>query len=504
MKNKFSILALIILLYLLVHLYKLTLLPVFADESIYIRWTQLIMDDWESYLFFPMNDGKTPLMMWLMWPFQYLFSDQLFAGRFVAALIGLGQILSLGYLTKILGGKKKTIYLSMLLGSVLPFWYFHHRLALTDPLLTLTMTLSMIGAVAITTQPQKNKWMVLTAISVGASLWAKLPALLGLPALFLFPLFYPHSKERLQNFFKIGVSIGGGLLIFLSLKLHPVFPQLFSRGSDFLYPWQEVFLQGKWQTTLKNWPAYLHYFAQYLTWPILVLSGLGQFTPHKKERRIQQLLLLSAFFFFFPIGILGKVVYPRYFLPLSIFFTISASLVIQGIFTLKNKKTLYHQILKGLGILFLFVSLWQSGKFIYYSLTNPSQIPLVKADQEQYLYKWSSGHGIKESYELITKLSQDRKVAVGTEGYFGTLPDALLMYFHQNDVSNLYVEGIGYPVKSIPDTFIKRAKEFDQTLLVVNSHRLEIPLNTEKLIAEFCRPDSAPCLQVWDITTLIE
>ena len=140
---------LIIVFYITIHVYKLTLLPIFADEAIYIRWTQLIIDDWRQYLFFPMNDGKTPLLMWLMVPFQFLFSNQLFAGRFVTVLIGLGQILGLGYLTKLLGGKTKTTWLAMLLGSILPFWFFHHRMALTDTLLCLGITWSIIGVIQI-------------------------------------------------------------------------------------------------------------------------------------------------------------------------------------------------------------------------------------------------------------------------------------------------------------------------------------------------------------------
>src|SRR3989344_497092 len=76
----FSPIGLLILLvvYLLLHLPSLTILPVFADEAIYIRWAQLIIDDWRRYLFFPMNDGKTPLFIWLLVPFQFLFSDQLY------------------------------------------------------------------------------------------------------------------------------------------------------------------------------------------------------------------------------------------------------------------------------------------------------------------------------------------------------------------------------------------------------------------------------------------
>ena len=74
---------LIIVFYLILHLAKLTLLPVFADESIYIRWSQLIMDERARYLFFPLNDGKTPLQLWLTPPLQFIFEDPLFAGRFL-------------------------------------------------------------------------------------------------------------------------------------------------------------------------------------------------------------------------------------------------------------------------------------------------------------------------------------------------------------------------------------------------------------------------------------
>ncbi|MBD3279174.1 MAG: hypothetical protein GF390_00500, partial [Candidatus Pacebacteria bacterium] len=86
------ILIIFIAVYLLTHLYRLTALPVFADEAIYIRWAQLIMDDWQQYLFFAMNDGKTPLHIWLLVPFQYLFTDQLYAGRFLSVLVGLIQV----------------------------------------------------------------------------------------------------------------------------------------------------------------------------------------------------------------------------------------------------------------------------------------------------------------------------------------------------------------------------------------------------------------------------
>ena len=135
--------SLLIGFYLLSHLAKLTALPVFADEAIYIRWTQLMIDDWRRYLFFPLNDGKTPLQMWLMLPLQYLFADQLYAARILSVLVGLIQMLVMALLAKTLGGQKKAQYLAALLTAILPFWYFHHRMALIDGLLTLFLSLKI-------------------------------------------------------------------------------------------------------------------------------------------------------------------------------------------------------------------------------------------------------------------------------------------------------------------------------------------------------------------------
>lgn len=490
--------ALIVTFYLATHLYNLTLLPVFADESIYIRWTQLIIDDWQQYLFFPMNDGKTPLLMWMMVPFQFMIADQLFAARFVAVLIGLGQILSLGYLTKLLGGKREASWLAMLLGSILPFWFFHHRMALTDGLLSLGLTLTVIGVAQIVKNKQKNLWTAVTAGFLGMSLWSKLPALLVIPSLFTYPFV---EKTKLKTLAKqlayISAAVIGGLAIFFSLKFQPVFSQIFARGSDFLYPWQEVIFQDKWRQTIINIPNYITYFGTYLTWPVLLLNIGGQFLPDPKKRRRQHFLLLAAILFAGPVALLGKVVYPRYLFPASIFLTISAALVIQEFL---NKKLL-HRILGGMLILSIVVT---ASKFVYYSLTETSRIPFVSSDKEQYLYEWSSGHGIEESVSYIKNQAQDHAVAVATEGFFGTLPDGLLMYFHRQNVSNIAIDGIGYPIKTIPQKFIDRAINFDQILLIVNSHRLELKLDPEHLIAEYCRPDNAPCLQIWDITQLIK
>ncbi|MDH5533913.1 MAG: phospholipid carrier-dependent glycosyltransferase [Candidatus Pacebacteria bacterium] len=513
--KKFSpIIIGIIAFYFVTHLSGLTSLPVFADESIYVRWAQLIMDEPARYALFPLNDGKTPLFIWSLLPFQYLFSDQLYAARLVSVLVGLGQVFTMGWLIKLLGGKKKTQYLGMFFTAILPFWYFHHRMALMDGMMTLWLSLAMGGAIKLGQGKNKLskvlkfkftkadiKWTIFTGVSFGLAMLTKLPAILFVPALGLSALF--ADKLNFEKWFvaslKVAVGVVIGLFLFVLLKLHPAFGQLFSRGGDFLYPLSEV-LGGAWKETIISLPNYLNYFVNYLTVPLIALVIAALFSPRNKKTH--HLLLLLGLIFLAPMMLMGKVVYPRYLMSASLLFTLSATLSFENFYVhLEKQKNQFKKIGGQLILILMFANIvGASGVYMYQSIFDSDSTPFVSADKEQYLYKWSSGHGIKEAVVMIEDMAKTEKIAVATEGYFGTLPDAILMYMHGHDVTNLYVDGVGYPVKEISEKFLDRAKEFDRTLLVVNSNRMElVGYENRVLLEEWCRPDSAPCLQVWEL-----
>lgn len=514
-------------LYFATHLFALTNLPVFADEAIYIRWTQLIIDEPVRYAFFPLNDGKTPLFIWAMLPFQYLFTDQLFAGRFVAVIFGFFQVLLTGAVVKKLGGSRLAEMIAMVMVTVLPYWFFHHRMALMDGLLTFWITLSFFIALSIQelvikrtensvechcTIPStlgaifygKGTLLVLAgAISFGAALWTKIPAILAIPAL-LIPVFWHPAKllgTWIYRAIPLGAMIFGGLCVFLLLKLQPAFSQLFSRGGDFLYPVSEV-LAGAWTITLQQIPTYLSYFVSYLSPGVMLLLVFGLFLPHEKRRPVV-VLVLAGLSFMAPITLLGKVVYARYFLPAAPFFTIAAVVTIDSLLSwIRTITTTPAQKLQAKVVLTLTGLLMATTAvpYITASFFNPNTTPFVPTDRVQYLTEWSSGHGIKQAIDLLQTEAQTKRIAVATEGYFGTLPDAIVMYLHRRDVTNIWVDGIGQPVVSIPAKFTEQAESYDEVWLVVNSHRMDITLPKEKLKAEYCRPFNAPCLQVWDIT----
>lgn len=518
----------IAVLYFATHLLAITKLPVFADEAIYIRWTQLIIDEPARYAFFPLNDGKTPLFIWLMLPFQYLFADQLLAGRFVSVLVGFLQVLVTGALVKKLGGSRVAEMLAMLLVTILPFWFFHHRMALMDGLLTFWITVTIYMAISIqdlvvqrTERTAACDCTILGtlkdilyrrgsvliiggAAAVGAALWTKLPAVLAVPAIVLMIFLYPAKLlgSWLFRVFPLLLMLFGGACIFALLKLHPAFGQLFSRGSDFLYPVSEV-INGAWQITVQQIPTYLSYFISYLSPGVMLLLVFGLFLPHQR-RRVVILFVLAGLSFIAPIALLGKVVYARYLLPAAPFFTIAAVLTVdslldtfRGTDVRKPAQQFQAQIVLGITGLLMLLTILPN---LSASLFNPDATPFVPTDRVQYLTEWSSGHGVTEMVTMLQVESKDKKIAVATEGYFGTLPDAALLYLHRRNVENIWVEGIGQPVITIPPKFTERALGYDEVWLVVNSHRMQIDLPKEKLKAEYCRPYNAPCLQVWDIT----
>ncbi len=498
------IVGLILVGVIAIHLINLTQLPVFADESIYIRWSQLIIDDWRQYLFFPLNDGKTPIFIWALVPFQLIFQDQLFAGRFLSVIVGLFQVIIIGLISKNLSLNKRTQLISMMLSAILPYWYFHHHLALMDGMLALFASVACLFSIKLASNinskhnPKKTfMYCLLTGLFIGLSLLTKLPALLLIPSVIIAGLLI--KQNTLKNWTKLliylCISTIIGAIIFILLKIHPAFSQLFSRGGDFLFGWQEILYESRWKETLPSIPNYLNYFIHYLTWPVIFLGILGVFL---KKKRAVILLHLSWLSFAFPIFIMGRVVFARYLFPVSIFITLAASISIGELLKMKS-------VIKYVIYLLLMLTVIKSLQFITPTLLAPEKIPFVPSDQKQHLTEWSAGFGVKDTVELIRDLASTQTVYVFSEGYFGTLPDGLLMYLHQQPVNNIFIQPIGQPIRNLPTpSNIDKLNPFDLYLLVGNSHRLQLNLDGAKLIYESCRPFDAPCHQVWDITNLID
>jgi len=78
--REIRILAGLMIVYLTTRLTNLRLWPIFTDEAIYTRWSQIALHD-ASLRFIPLTDGKQPLWHWFTIAAMKIISDPLIAGK---------------------------------------------------------------------------------------------------------------------------------------------------------------------------------------------------------------------------------------------------------------------------------------------------------------------------------------------------------------------------------------------------------------------------------------
>jgi hypothetical protein len=128
--------------------------------------------------------------------------------------------------------------------------------------------------------------------------------------------------------------------------------------------------------------------------------------------------------------------------------------------------------------------------FIYKLSTNPFDQKLPSSETG-YLTDWTSGWGIKESYNYLKQRSLVSNVIVGTEGSFGTLPNGLQIY--ANKVKQFTIIGQGLGFATVPKNLIEARDYGDEVYLLINKSRFNtVSLEQEglTLIDSFDKPDS--------------
>lgn len=125
----------ILALYLLTRLIALTRVPVFFDESIYIRWSQELLS--HGRFLVSLTDGKPPLHVWWMAPLVRVVGDPLLAGRLASVLAGGLTTCGMFLLGRELSGWRLGAWASLLYVAC-PFTLWYDRLAIAEGLLLTT------------------------------------------------------------------------------------------------------------------------------------------------------------------------------------------------------------------------------------------------------------------------------------------------------------------------------------------------------------------------------
>ena len=469
----------IILLYF-IRIYHLTLLPVFADEAIYVRWSQVMANE-PTLRFLPQSDGKEPLYMWVLMFVIKRFSDPLFIGRMVSVISGFGTLIGVWVLVYILFKNKLAATLGSLMYALSPITFFFDRMALVDSMLTMFGVWSFIFAY-LTAKTKRLDLAMITGFSLGFAWLTKSTATVFMALLITFFIFVNNRKDFVKLLTLYVVSSVIAFAMFNILRLGPNFNLIASRNQDYVYPLNHIFV-SPFDPLKGHMGGIINYF--YLMGPVglVVMWLLGYFLNYKKHWR--DLLVLSAWAVgpIFLTAEYFKVVTARYIVYTIPFFIIIASTVF-----LANKSFVKISLL----ILILFLG--QAIFFDYQLITNVNAAPLPNGERSGYLLEWTAGQGIKEISDILKTehaKAPQTKIVVGTEGYFGTLPDGLQMYMQGTD--NVIVIGVGLGFDRIPDPLAASLAAGNKTYLVVNKSRLFIKDNPNlKLLATFKKPVRRP------------
>ncbi|KKQ95785.1 MAG: hypothetical protein UV74_C0013G0390 [Candidatus Woesebacteria bacterium GW2011_GWB1_43_14] len=477
-KEKMVILlsVIVFLVALLLRAYNLTVLPVFADEAIYIRWAQVMQAE-PTLRFLPLSDGKQPLFMWVMILLFKLISDPLSAGRFLSVLTGLGTMSGIIVLTYLLFRSTKASMYASLIYAVMPFAVFFDRMALVDS------QLSMFGVwififTLLSVRFVRLDMAMLAGFSLGGALLTKSPAMFFSLLIPVTIIFIKISENKWKQTIQLIKVLGGwvviwgiGYAMFNILRLGPNFHLLGARNRDYVYPFSHLWenFRDPFVFHFDRAIEWLTTMGAYLLLPLAAVGVVGNYKKYFKE--ILFLLIIG----FAPILIqaeFAKVFTARYVyftLPYFVILASSAFIVFSG----NLQKYLFI-------VLVVFIGL--STHYDLKLLFNPEKAPLPRSERSGYLEEWTAGTGIKEVADYLRMeyiREPEKKIVVGTEGYFGTLPDGLQIYL--NDIREITIVGVGLSISEIPDSLKESKLAGNRTFLVANSSRL----NFDKEFSEY-------------------
>ncbi len=473
--RKFVLIGFGILVFaLILRLYHLTLLPIFADEAIYIRWSQIMINE-PTLRFLPLSDGKQPLFMWVLMFLVNRFSDPLFIGRLVSVATGIGTTVGVFALSYLLFKSKTTALIASFFWAISPFSLFFDRMALVDSMLAMFGVCVLFWG-TLTAKTKRLDMAMLTGFALGLAVLTKSSALFFavlLPATWMLSKWPKKKKDCLVHLTKLSSLLIVSYIIAFGMysiqKLGPNFHLLSSRTGDYVFPLSQL-----WTNPRDPFIPHIRDIANWL-WllgpgAILIFLVSGIFLNFKKYQR--EILLLSIWAFF---PLLFQSMYARVFTARYILFSLPPLFILAASSFLVKKEN-YKKIFLIVLSIFLLHALWID----YLLLINPEKAPLSRGERMGYLEDWTAGTGIKEVAEFVElehNLDPETKIVVGTEGYFGTLPDGLQLYLE--GVDNVLVIGIGLGISDVNQSLKESKEAGNKTYLLVNNTRFGG--NAEKL-----------------------
>ena len=413
--------------------------------------------------FLPLSDGKQPLFMWILMFYVKRLSDPLFAGRLLSVASGLGSMIGLFFLTYYIFKSKLSALFASVLWVLSPLSLFFDRMALVDSMLTCfgiwTLYLSLMMADTL-----RLDVAMLSGFMLGLAGLTKSPALFFAVLIPVSVILLKKPKDLLKYTGLLAVIYIIAFAMYNIQRLGPNFSLLASRTGDYVFPLSRILIYPM-DPIRYNLPTTLSWLSAMCPFGLMLLTAIGIIVNFKKCRKY---ILILGVWFLAPL--LFEAEYTKSFTLRYILFLVPPLYVLAaGAFTSLVGKWKYITALA------FIIFIVQAGIFDWFLVTNPEKANFPTRERSGYFQEWTSGIGIKEAADYIrNKHNEDpsKKIVVGTEGYFGTLPDGFTMYIQ--DLPNIIVVGTGLYMTKIPQPLVESKLSGNLTYFIVNKSRLAI------------------------------
>jgi 4-amino-4-deoxy-L-arabinose transferase-like glycosyltransferase len=461
------------LAYFLLRLLFLNRMPMFTDEAIYVRWSQIALQD-ASWRFISLTDGKQPMYVWVAMIFMKFIKDPLIAGRLVSVLTGLLTMVGLFFLAFELFKNKTIAFLTSTLYVFFPFAQVLDRMALYDSMVATFYIWALYFSILLVRKIRLDLAFVLGFV-IGGGVLTKSSNFFSIYLIpFLLVLFNFKEKDLVKRFAKFILlaifSAGIGYGFYGILRLSPLFEMISAKNATFVYPFSE-WLQHPFTFFAGNIHGLISWLLQYLTiaYIILILISVIFINKFFKEK---VLLLLYFVLPFVALALFGRVIYPRFIFLMSLMLLPLAAWGLDFIITFIQKSigSKLPKILSTIIITAVFI-LYPGFVSLQFAV-NPINAQIADADRAQYLNGWAAGWGVKESVAFFTQQTSKGKIFVATQGTFGLMPASMEIYLIKN--KNIIIKGY-WPVDIFPKEVLTYAKKMPTYFIFYQPQHQVIP-----------------------------
>ncbi len=453
----------IFLIYFATRFINLLKLPIFNDESIYLHWGQ-IMINFPGYAFYSLFDGKPPLILWILGFSQKLPINPLVAGRSVSIIFGFLTLLGIKKTCQILKFSQKTQIIAGLLYIFNPLTLFFDRLALLEsPISTIFIWIiyfSLKFNLQLDSTWKEAKPFLILGLIQGIGLWIKGTAKFFLFLPFIIPLLTLIIDKNQKQAIKEGIVLFGSFLLakilFLPIRLNPLFSLFQKREADFLLPFPQTLNPLLWFSHI----LFLSLTLLILITPFVLFFCLLGFFKFFRQDKKSALILFS-----FPaLPIIFEIFFTRFFLSRYFLFAILPIFIFAayGLENIKFQKKF-----------FLFLTMVLPFSLCLFLIFNPfltlktlSENKIIAQDLNQYFTGWTSGYGVKEAADFLDQKSKDGPIIIFLRADSGNPEDGIFTYLSKNK-NIIFVQATQKPkpeeLKSLakfPIYFLSRGHQF--------------------------------------------